>query len=43
MSPTILIVDDERDLAVTCERLLRRGGWHVVTAGTRDAGLAAAC
>jgi DNA-binding response OmpR family regulator len=41
MSRTILIVDDERDLAVACERLLRRGGWRVVTAGTRDAGLTA--
>jgi DNA-binding response OmpR family regulator len=36
----ILVVDDERDLAVTCERLLRRRGWSVLTTGTREGGLA---
>ena len=40
MIGTILVVDDERDLAATCERLLRRRGWNVVTAGTREAALA---
>ena len=38
---TILVVEDERDLAVTCERLLRRVGWRVVTAGTREEALLA--
>ena len=38
---TILVVEDERDLAVTCERLLRRVGWRVVTAGTREGALLA--
>jgi DNA-binding NtrC family response regulator len=40
MSRTILIVDDEADLAATCARLLQRLGWHVNMAATRDAGLA---
>jgi DNA-binding response OmpR family regulator len=31
---TILVVDDERDLATTYERLLSRRGWRVVTAAT---------
>jgi DNA-binding response OmpR family regulator len=35
----ILVVDDERDLALTCERLLTRGGWQVTTVGTRGAAL----
>jgi DNA-binding response OmpR family regulator len=40
---TILVVDDERDLATTCERLLNRRGWRVVTAATcADARLALA-
>lgn len=40
---TILVVDDERDLVTTCERLLSRRGWRVVTAATRaDALLALA-
>lgn len=38
---TILVVDDEPDLATTCERLLRRLGWRVVTAGTCEAALLA--
>jgi len=38
---TILVVDDEHDLATTCERLLRRRGWNVVTAGSREAALIA--
>jgi two-component system response regulator MprA len=36
---TILVVDDEPDLAATYERLLRRVGWGVVTVGTRAAAL----
>jgi len=39
MTGTILVVDDERDLAATCQRLLSRRGWNVVTAGTREAAL----
>jgi DNA-binding response OmpR family regulator len=38
---TILVVDDEHDLVVTCERLLKRRGWRVVTATTRSGALAA--
>jgi DNA-binding response OmpR family regulator len=41
MSATILIVDDESDLAATCARLLRRRGWHVQTAATRGEALQA--
>lgn len=37
----ILLVEDEPDLATTCERLLRRLGWRVVTVGTRDEALLA--
>ena len=37
----ILVVDDERDLAATCERLLRRLGYRVITADSRAAALAA--
>ena len=36
---TILVVDDERDLAATCQRLLSRRGWPVVTADSREAAL----
>jgi len=39
MIGTILIVDDERDLAETCERLLSRRGWNVTIAGNRHAAL----
>jgi DNA-binding response OmpR family regulator len=35
----VLIVEDEADLAQTCERLLRRSGHDVLTAGTCAAGL----
>lgn len=35
MQPSILVVDDEADLAATCARLLRRRGYDVVSAGTR--------
>lgn len=35
----VLIVEDEGDLAQTCERLLRRSGHDVTTARTRAAGL----
>jgi DNA-binding response OmpR family regulator len=41
VSGVILVVDDEQDLAVACERLLTRGGWQVTTVGTRGAALAA--
>jgi len=41
MTRAILVVDDERDLAATCQRLLSRRGWNVVTAGTREAALTA--
>lgn len=41
MNNVILVVDDERDLAVTCERLLMRGGWHVTTVGSCGAALRA--
>ena len=37
----ILVVDDERDLAATCERLLRRLGYRVITADSCAAALAA--
>ena len=36
---TILVVDDERDLAISCERLLSRRGWDVVTTGSCQAAL----
>lgn len=39
MNGLILVVDDEHDLAVTCERLLRRTGWQVTTVGSRGAAL----
>jgi len=39
VSAVILVVDDEHDLATTCERLLKRGGWLVTTVGTRGAAL----
>ena len=39
MTGMILVVDDERDLAATCERLLRRSGWNVAIAGSREAAL----
>ena len=34
-----IIVDDEHDLAVACQRLLTRGGWQVTTVGSRGAAL----
>jgi DNA-binding response OmpR family regulator len=37
----VLVVDDEADLVATYERLLRREGYRVASAGTRAAGLAA--
>jgi len=37
---SILVVDDEDDLRVTYERLLRRQGYRVRLAATRGAGLA---
>jgi DNA-binding response OmpR family regulator len=41
VSATVLAVDDEVDLVASCARLLRRRGWRVETAATRDAALAA--
>jgi two-component system response regulator PilR (NtrC family) len=35
----ILVVDDETDLVATYERLLRRSGYHVIAAETRQAAL----
>ncbi len=40
-SGRVLVVEDEADLVVTYERLLRRHGYRVVSAGSREAGLAA--
>jgi DNA-binding response OmpR family regulator len=40
MSHPILVVDDERDLRVTYERLLRREGYQVIQAQSRHEGLA---
>lgn len=36
MTATILVVEDERDLATTYQRLLSRAGWRVVMVGTRQ-------
>ena len=41
MIGSILVVEDEADLAATCARLLQRVGWRVETAATRGAGLTA--
>ena len=41
MSRTILIVEDEVDLAQSCVRLLHRRGWQAVAVRTRAAGLGA--
>src|SRR5215468_7005074 len=35
----VLVVDNEPDLRITYERLLRRDGYRVVTAGSRAEGL----
>lgn len=40
MIGTILVVDDEHDLAATCQRLLNRRGWSVTIAGGRETALA---
>jgi DNA-binding response OmpR family regulator len=40
MPPPILVVDDETDLVASYERLLRRQGYRVVSAGSYGAGLA---
>ena len=40
-SGRVLVVEDEADLVVTYERLLRRHGYRVVSTGSREAGLAA--
>ena len=39
MTPTILIVEDESDLADACQRLLRRIGWASEIAATRRAAM----
>lgn len=39
MRRRILLVEDEADLATTCERVLRRLGYEVLTVGSRAAGL----
>jgi DNA-binding response OmpR family regulator len=39
MSSTILVVDDEPDLAATYERLLKRMGYRVIPTGTRRGAL----
>lgn len=41
MASTVLLVDDEADLTATCARLLRRQGYSVSCATTRDGALAA--
>jgi two-component system response regulator PilR (NtrC family) len=41
MAPFILVVDDEADLVTTYERVLRRQGHQVNSAGSRDAALVA--
>ena len=38
---TVLVVDDEADLAATCARLLRRQGYTVVCASTREQAVSA--
>lgn len=43
MRSCILVVEDEPDLAATCERLLRWQGHHVVRAGSRQTALWAIC
>jgi DNA-binding response OmpR family regulator len=39
MTGTILVVDDEEDLAEICERLLSRRGWNVMIASNREVAL----
>jgi DNA-binding response OmpR family regulator len=41
MRRRVLVVDDEADFIATYERLLRRQGYDVVTATSRETGLAA--
>ncbi len=41
MDKPVLVVDDEADLVVSYERLLRRQGYRVVSVGSRRAGLLA--
>ena len=41
MNRAVLVVDDEPDLAETCERLLTLAGWKVTTAISRAGALAA--
>ncbi|MGH6689538.1 MAG: response regulator transcription factor [Gammaproteobacteria bacterium] len=41
MGPVVLVVEDEKDLVATYERLLRRQGCSVTAAGTIHDGLAA--
>ena len=39
-APAVLVVDDEPDMRISYERLLKRLGYRVVQAGTRGRGLA---
>ena len=41
MTPAVLVVDDEADFLATYDRLLRRQGYRTITAGGRQAALAA--
>jgi DNA-binding response OmpR family regulator len=41
MAAPVLVVEDEADLVTTYERLLRRLGYTVISAGSRAAGIAA--
>jgi DNA-binding response OmpR family regulator len=41
LTRSVLVVDDEADLAATCARLLRRQGYAVTCVGTREQGVAA--
>ncbi|HUG37477.1 MAG TPA: response regulator [Candidatus Limnocylindrales bacterium] len=40
MRPPVLVIDDERDLRVTYERLLQRHGYRVLHADSRYGGIA---
>ena len=43
MIRTILVVEDEHDLAATCQRVLSRRGWNVVLAASREAAVTLLC
>lgn len=40
MAPRVLVVDEERDMLASYERLLRRQGFRVIVTGSRHEGLA---